>query len=304
MIKKISMLLLILTMIITLSACKDNNTAAAGVNQKSKIKVVVSFNAMREFTEAVGKDKVYIETMIPDGTEPHDFEPKAKDLRSLSDSKIFVYNGFGMETWIDKTLKAVDNKNLIVVDASSGYTPIKDTDSELVKNDNQEDPHLWLSLKGAESEAANIKNALIKADPADKDYFEKNYSDFKAQLDELLNEYDKKFQSCSNKEFITGHAAFAYFAQDFGLKQNSVEDVFADGEPSAKKLKELTDYCKQKKFKSIFVEEMVSPKVSETLAKEVGAKAVTIHTIESKEKNKDYVQCMKENLEEICDSMK
>ena len=93
-------------------------------------------------------------------------------------------------------------------------------------------------------------------------------------------------------------------ARDFGLKQNSVEDVFAEGEPSAKKLKELTDYCKAEKINTIFVEDMVSPKVSETLAKEVGAKAVKIYTLESKEDGKTYIQSMQANLEKIYASLK
>lgn len=307
MLKKTGLILLTASLILSLSACGNtsyNGSSSASAKQNSKIKVVVSFNAMAEFAKVVGKDKIYVQTMIPDGTEPHDFEPKAKDMKELANAQIFVYNGFGMESWVDKTLKAVNNKNLIQVNASNGCTPIKNTDPQLIKKDGQDDPHLWLSIKGAESEAGNIKDALIKADPSDKDYFEKNYSDFKSELENIFNEYDKKFQLVNNKEFITGHAAFAYLAKDFGLKQNSVEDVFAEGEPSAKKLKELTDYCRAKKFKTIFVEDMVSPKVSETLAKEVGAKAEKIHTIESKEKSKDYVQCMRENLEEIYESLK
>ena len=120
----------------------------------------------------------------------------------------------------------------------------------------------------------------------------------------MYKEYDNKFKTVSRKDFVTGHAAFAYLARDFGLKQNSVEDVFAEGEPSAKKLKELTDYCKAEKINTIFVEDMVSPKVSETLAKEVGAKAVKIYTLESKEDGKTYIQSMQSNLEKIYASLK
>lgn len=162
---------------------------------------------------------------------------------------------------------------------------------------------MWLSLKGAEIEAKNVKNALIKADPVNKDFYEANYQTFYNQLETLYQEYNQKFQSVKSKNFVTGHAAFAYLARDFGLKQSSVEDVFAAGEPSAKKLKELTDYCKTNHIKTIFVEDMVSPKVSETLANEVGAKAEKIYTLESKEENKDYLQSMRDNLEKIYQSL-
>jgi len=290
--------------ILSFTACGSKKVESNNVSSQSKIKVVVTFNAMREIATAVGKDKVDILTIIPDGTEPHDFEPKAKDLENLNNAKIFMYNGFGMESWVDKVLQSVDNKKIISVDASKGSKSINNTTSDEIEEHGQYDPHLWLSLKGAKIEAKNIKDALVKADSPNKNYYEKNYNNFVAQIDSLYNEYDKKFENVSNKSFVTGHAAFAYLCRDFGLKQNSVEDVFAAGEPSAKKLKELTDFCKKNKIKTVFVEDMVSPKVSNALAKEVGAKVETIHTIESKDDNKDYIQCMRENLDMIYNSLK
>lgn len=297
----IGILLVCTTLIFTSCA---GNVVSTGSNPSSDIKVVVTFNAMREFAYAIGKDKINIVTIIPDGTEPHDFEPKPKDLVNLSVAKVFVYNGFGMETWVPNALKVVDNKSLIVVDASKGSEPITNTDSNMINDHGQYDPHLWLSLKGAESQAGNIKDALVKVDPSNKDFYENNYKDFSDKLNTLYNEYSKKFLAVTNKSFVTGHAAFAYLCRDFGLKQNSVEDVFADGEPSAKQLKEIIDYCKLYKIKTVFVEDMVSSKVSDTLASEVGAKVEKIHTVESKTDNKDYLQCMKENLELIYNSLK
>lgn len=148
-----------------------NQTNMAGEN---KVKVSVTFNAMKEFVEAVGKDKVEIATIIPDGMEPHDFEPKAQDLVGLSTAQIFVYNGFGMEVWVDDAIQAADNKNLITVEASDGATPIANTDSEEIEEHGQYDPHIWLSLQGAEIEVKNIKDALVEADAANKDYYQKN----------------------------------------------------------------------------------------------------------------------------------
>ena len=76
---------------------------------------------------------------------------------------------------------------------------------------------------------------MVKVDPANKKKYKKNYFDFYNQLEALFNNYKTKFNSVKNKNIVTGHAAFAYFSRDFGLNQNSVEDVFAEGEPSAKK---------------------------------------------------------------------
>ncbi|MCC9296094.1 metal ABC transporter substrate-binding protein [Clostridium sp. WLY-B-L2] len=286
------------------SGCSSSSGTNTDNKSQSKPKVVVSFNAMREFASAIGKDKIDITTIIPNGTEPHDFEPTAKDLKTLSSANVFIYSGLGMESWKDKVINSANNKNLIAVDASKGITPIKNTDADEIKEHGQYDPHAWISLKNAEIQSKNIKDALVKADPSNKDFYEKNYKSFSKQLEDLYSEYKTKFSTVKNKNFVTGHAAFAYLCRDYGLKQNSVEGVFAEGEPSPQKLAELVNYCKQNNIKTIFVEDMVSPKVSNTLAKEVGAKVEKIYTIESKEDNKNYIQSMKSNLEMIYNSLK
>ena len=296
MYKKLFLSAIIISMIFSLPSCSTNTSQTPN----SKIKVVVSFNAISELTKAIGKDKVNVVTIIPNGTEPHDFEPKIKDFLNFADAKVFVYNGLGVEKWADKAVKSVDNKNLIVVNASKGYKAIKSSD----QGESEYDPHIWIDIKGALYESNNIKIALETADPKNKSYYEKNYADFKTKLTNIYNEYKVKFDSESNKDFVTGHAAFAYLCNDFNLKQDSVEDTFAEGEPSANKMSELISFCKSRNIKTIFVEDMVSPKVSETLAKEVGAKVKKIYTEESKEDNLDYISATKKNLENIYESLK
>nr|WP_246578244.1 metal ABC transporter substrate-binding protein [Clostridium frigoris] len=295
--------------IFTLVGCSKstlnmNEEATSNVkNDKSKLQVVVSFNPLKEFAEAVGKDKIQVTTVIPEGVEPHDFEPKIKDMKSISDADLFVYSGFGMETWVDKTLTSIDNKNLVVVNSSLGISPIKSGVDE-VKEHGQFDPHIWLSLKDAKIQTKNIKNAMVKADKKNEVYYEKNYEEFSKKLDKLYSEYNTKFAGVKNKNFVTGHAAFGYLCRDFGLIQNSVEDVFAGGEPTPQKLKKIVELSKKYEVKVIFMEELASPRVSETLAKEVGAKVQKIYTIESNEDNKGYIESMEDNLSKIYDSLK
>lgn len=307
--KKVIGMLILTCIIFTLVGCsKSTLSMKAGAtsnvkSDKSKLQVVVSFNPLKEFAEAVGKDKIEVTTVIPEGVEPHDFEPKIKDMKSISDADLFVYSGFGMEGWASKTLSAIDNKNLVVVNSSLGVNPIKSQDDE-VQEHGQYDPHIWLSLKDAKIQTKNIKDAMVKADKKNEGYYEKNYEEFSRKLDKLYSEYNIKFAGVKNKNFVTGHAAFGYLCRDFGLKQNSVEDVFAGGEPTPQKLKKIVELSKKYKVKVIFMEELASPRVSETLAKEVGAKVKKIYTIESNEENKSYIESMEENLSEIYDSLK
>lgn len=304
MLKRWAVMLLCLITVVSFSACGSNNDNKADNNGENKIKVSVTFDAMKEFVAAVGKDKVEISTIIPAGTEPHDFEPKAQDLAGLSTAGVFVYSGLGMEAWTEEAIKAADNAKLIAAEASKGADAIKNTDPEEIEEHGQYDPHIWLSLKGAELQVKNIKDALVNADPSNKDYYEKNCNDFISQLEKLYNEYNEKFQSADKKSFVTGHAAFGYLCRDFGLEQNSVEDTFAEGEPSAQQLTKLVEYCRENKVTTIFAEEMASPDVSKTLANEVGAKVETIYTIESSEDDMTYLDRMTDNLSKIYDSLK
>ena len=312
MFQKAAALLLSLTILMGATACSNgspteqqgsSSAESTSSAEAEKIPVSVTFNAMKEFVEAVGKDRVEVATIIPDGTEPHDFEPKAQDLAALSNAKIFVYNGFGMEAWVDDAIKSANNSSLITVEASKGAEPIQNTEEEEIEEHGQYDPHLWLSLKGAELEVKNIKEARVRADPSNKEIYETNCNDYVAQLEKLYTEYQGKFQSVKKKSFVTGHAAFGYLCRDFGLEQNSVEDVFAEGEPSAQQMTELVKYCKENQVTTIFAEEMASPEVSKTLADEVGAKVETIYTIEGGEDDKSYLERMEDNLSKIYDSL-
>lgn len=284
--------------IITVSACSP---APGGENSTGKVNVSVTFNALKEFVLAVGGDKVSVSTIIPDGTEPHDFEPKAQDLSGLGKAQIFVMSGLGMEPWASDAVKASGNSNLIIVDASNGIKTISNTDAADAESPN--DPHTWLSLKCAQTEISNIKDALVKADPGNKAFYENNHNKYIDRLEQLYNDYNAKFFGIQNKKFVTGHAAFAYLCRDFGLSQNSVEDVFAEGEPSAQQMAELIEYCKTNNVTTIFSEAFENAEVAETLAREVGAEVKAIYTIESNEDGKTYLERMEENLKVIYESL-
>ncbi len=288
-----------LALMLSINACSARQAIHLDATDAGKVQVYVTFNAIKEFAQAVGGDKVVVTTIIPDGAEPHGFEPKAKDLVGLSCARVFVYNGFGMEAWVENAISAAGNKDLIAVDASSGVEPIANADGEHMGEHDQNDPHIWLSLKCAEIEVTNIKDALIGADPSNRDYYEANCHDYISKLQNLYNQYTEKFASVQKRSFVTGHAAFAYLCRDFGLSQNSVEGVFAEGEPSAQQLTELVGYCKQNDVRTIFAETMASPEVARTLANEVGAKVETIYTIASEEEGMSYLERMEDNLSKI-----
>lgn len=299
-------------MLFSLAGCTSNGNETSST---SKIKVGVTIAALKDFTESIGGDKVDVFSIIPDGSEAHDFEPKPKDLKDLQASKLFIYNGAGMEEWIDSVDGTLKDSGVETVEASKGINlinlsdeKVEDThvdgeDSNEHKESGTTDPHTWLSLDSAIQESENIRDALIKIDPNNKSYYEDNYNKVKEEYISLKNEYIEKFKEVKEKDFIAGHAAFAYLCRDFGLTQKSIENVFGEGELTPKKLEALINYCKENNIKTVFSESAASQKESETLAKEVSAKIEKLYTLEAKEDSKSYLDAMKYNLKVIYDSL-
>ncbi|WP_442878526.1 metal ABC transporter solute-binding protein, Zn/Mn family [Clostridium sp.] len=282
-----------LIMSFALIGCSQSGDNKAKDN--GKLQVTASIYPLEQLTKMIGGDKVDVLTLVKPGQEPHDFDFKPADFEKLTKSDIFVYNGLGLETWLDNAMSQLKDNDIYMVEASKGVNVIKDGDKV--------DPHVWLSLKDATIEAENIKNALIAKDPSNKDYYEENYKKLKSEFEGLYNEYKPKFDKLKRKDFITGHAAFGYLCKEFGLEQKSIKDIYGDGEATPKKLEELTKYCKDNNIKTIFSESLAEPKTSETLARESGAKVEKIYSLESSEDDKTYLDGMRYNLDVIYKSL-
>ena len=255
-----------------------------------KVQVVASFYMMYDLAKKIGGDQVEVKNLVPAGTEPHEWEPGARDVASLEDADVFVYNGAEMEHWTDTILNTLDNKELVVAEASKG---VKLTGS---------DPHVWLAPLNAKKEMENIKDALIKADPNNQSYYEANYTEYAAKFDQLDQEYRDTISGLTNKNIVVAHEAFGYLCDAYGLKQVGIEGLSPDSEPDPAKMAEVIDFVRENHVKVIFFEELVSPKVAETIAYETGASAEMLNPLEGLgdeelAAGEDYFSVMESNLE-------
>ena len=287
---KASMILLLPIMLIGCGSQENKSNEENG-----KVEVTVSISPIKEFTELIGGDKIDVTSLVPDNAEPHDIDLKPRDFEKLTKSKVFIYNGLGMEDWLDEVKEQISEDKIKYVDTSENGNAIK-TDGKI-------DPHQWLSLKEAINQCNNIKIALSEVDPNNKDYYEENYEKVKNDFEELYNEYLPKFQSLEHKNFVTSHEAFGYLCRDFGLKQQALNDLFGEGELTAKKIEDLVKYCDDNNVNTIFSEEEDSQKEAQTLANEINGAVKPLYTLETKVEGKSYLEVMKINLEEIYESM-
>jgi zinc transport system substrate-binding protein len=288
---KASIILMLPIMLIGCGTQSDKNIN----NGEEKVNVTVSISPIKEFTELIGGDKVKVTSLIADNVEPHDVDLKPRDFEKLTKSELFIYNGLGMEDWLEQVKEQISEDKIKYVDTSENGNPIK--------TDGKTDPHQWLSLKEAINQCNNIKNALEEVDPKNKTYYEENYEKVKTDFEELYNEYLPKFQSLEHKNFVTSHEAFGYLCRDFGLEQQALNDLFGEGELTAKKIEDLVKYCNDNGVTTIFSEEEDSQKEANTLAKEINGEVKPLYTLETKVEGKSYLEVMKINLEEIYNSM-
>ncbi|WP_181236073.1 metal ABC transporter substrate-binding protein [Enterococcus avium] len=314
-------LLLLGTVVLSvlLTACGGQEKKEASSNEK--IQVMTTFYPMYEFTKQVVGDKGDVELLIPAGTEPHDFEPSAKDLAKISDSDVFVYNSPELETWTDNLTDTIDTKQTEIIQASKDIKLMEGTEhdhEEAHDHDTQEheehghshelDPHVWLAPALAIKEVETIRDQLSKKYPDDKAAFEKNAASYIDELKKLDEEFQTAFKDAKNKTFVTQHAAFGYLANQYGLTQEAIAGISPDQEPSPSRLSELKHYVDDNQVKVIYFEENASSKVAETLSKETGVKLEVLNPLESLtdkqiKDGEDYLSVMRENLTALKESI-
>lgn len=285
----------------------------------SKLEIYTSIYPLYDFAIKVGGDKVSVTNLVPAGTEPHDWEPATTDILSLEKADILIYNGVGMEHWVDQVSDSLENKDLILQEASKGITLLESghDDHENEEADEQKedghghqyDPHIWLSIKNGKKMMENIKNFIVEADPENKDYYEANYEKYAEEFDALDQKFTEELSAVANKDLIVAHEAFAYLCADYGLNQVAIEGLAADSEPDAKRMAEIINFAREKKITTIFFEELVSPKVAQTIASEIGAKTDVLNPLEGLTQEQlnageDYLSVMEDNLNALVNALK
>lgn len=273
------------------------NTSPSGHNEK--ISVVASFYPLGHFAEKVGGEQTAVMTITPAGTEPHDYEPSPQQIASLYQAKLVIANGAGLDPWVINLRTDLEHKGVAVVVMSEHVDLLKSEDEELPA-----DPHFWLDPLLAEREVQAITQAMMKIDTAHKEVYESRGAAYGAELQALHQRYETGLGRCGTRSVVTSHAVFGYLAKQYDLIQISIAGLSPDEEPSTRRLAELVTEIRQKNISHIFFETLVSPKLAETLAKEVGAQTLVFNPLEGLlpdeiAQGKNYISVMQDNLSQL-----
>lgn len=281
--------LLIMVLSLALGGCANNDNNKE--KKRGEIKVYTTFYPLYDFTSKIGGDRIQVVNMVPAGVEPHDFEPSPRQIADLNHGQGLIFLGEPMDTWAVKVGKDIGPKGVEVLEAGRG----------LIENN---DPHIWLDPTLAKDLSSRILDFLLKLDGDNEDYYQENFDLLEESFDKLDELYREELKEVTRKDLVVSHAALGYLVDRYGLNQIPITGLSPQEEPSPKKMAELSKILREKDISYIFFEELASPKLSETLAKEVGAELLVFNPLDgiSKEEmdnGQDYFSIMERNLVNI-----
>jgi ABC-type Zn uptake system ZnuABC Zn-binding protein ZnuA len=271
------------------------------------VMAVESFLA--DITRTIAGDGVSVSSLIEEGMDPHTFEPTPRDIVAISESRLLIINGGGLESWLNKMLD-LKSITIPVVEASSGLTPRTPSSGELV--DESTDPHFWLNPINVKTYVRNIRDALIEMDPAGRKIYEKNAEDYLLQLDDLNTWIAGQVTQIppENRLLVTNHESFGYFADHYGFEivGTIIPSVSTGAMPTAQQLTDLIQKIKNTHARAIFLEAGTNPELAQTIATETGVTIVTgllTHSLTGPDGPADtYIDMMKYDTLLIVDALK
>jgi zinc/manganese transport system substrate-binding protein/manganese/iron transport system substrate-binding protein len=281
-------------------ACQP--AANSAVPAADALKVVTTTTVFADIVQNVGGSRVAATSIIPAGVGPEDFEPKPEDARKLSDAKLIISNGVGLDDFLDRLLAS----------GSGGQTPqlVLGDGIPTVRENGEQNPHFWLDPSLVRQYyVPKIAAKLGELDPAGKATYDANAAAYGSALDSLDAELKAKIATIpeANRKLVTFHDAFPYFARHFGFELVGVILANVGQEPTAAELAGLVDKVKSAGVKAVFSEAQFSPKLSETLAQEAGITKVvtTLYNDALGPAPADtYMGLMRWNVDEIVSALK
>lgn len=295
--KKILMILTLCAMVVV--------AGCGGVSEKKedKFHIVTSFYPMYidAANIAQGVEGVEVINMTKPQTGClHDYQLTTEDMKTLEKADVFIINGIGMESFMEKAMEA--QKGLKVIDAS------KSDKINVIMNGDEPNPHVWMSVTYSIAQVKAITSQLCELDPAHEKEYKKNALDYVMKLEKLREDMHAELDTLPNKDIVTFHEAFPYFAKEFRLHIAAVIEREPGTEPTPKELEDTIGIVSKLPVKALFTEPQYSPAAAETIARETGAHVYILDPVvtgEANEKARDaYIDSMKKNMEVLREALK
>ena len=285
--------------------------AASPARAQQRLNVIASFSILGDFVKNVGGDGVEVATLVGPNGNAHVYAPSPGDAKKVADAKLVFVNGLGFEGWLERLVKASGTKAPIVV-ATKGIKPLEragEHDHDHDHDHGRADPHAWQSVANAKIYVANIRDALIAADPAGKDAYLANAAAYLAKLDALERDVREVIAKipADRRRVITSHSAFGYFQDAYGVSFTAPQGVSTEAEASAKDVAAIIAQIKKQKAAAVFLENVTDPRLVEQIARETGAKVGgTLYSdalTDDKGDATTYIDLIRHNLRQLASAL-
>ncbi len=273
-------------------------TSSGGTDHASsgKLTVVAAFYPVQEAAQRVGGQLVDVTNLTAPGVEPHDLELSPDQVEAIATADVVLYLGAGFQPAVQD---AIGDAEGVTVDLLAGLSTVEPPGGS--EQGLTVDPHVWLDPVLYAQVVDEVRAALAQAAPEDASTFRSNADAFTQEISQLADDYRAGLATCDRTLIVTNHAAFGYLAAEYGLTQEAISGLAPDAEPSAQRLADMKQLVEQQGVTTIFTEDLVSPKVAQTLAEEAGVRTAVLHTIEGLTDQEvaagdDYGSQMRDNL--------
>jgi zinc/manganese transport system substrate-binding protein len=247
----------------------------ASAQEAARMKVVTTFSILADFARNVGGDRVEITSLVGPNGDVHVYAPTAGDVQAVKRARLVIINGLGLEGWLPRLISSSATKAITVV-ATKGIVPRQVGAGERLARHREvgsPDPHAWQSVENAKIYVANIRDAMIEADPANAATYKDNAAAYLARLDALDREVRAAIARipADRRKVISAHDAFGYFAAAYGIAFIAPQGVSTESEPSAQDVAAVITQIRQQKIPAIFLENISDPRLIHQIASETGA---------------------------------
>ena len=249
--------------------------------------IAVTYSVLGDIISQLVGDNANVKVVVPDGQDPHEFQPSAKDIETINNAALVVSNGLEFEESLEEVLENIADSGGNIFMVGEHITVRKTEDGDEHKDDGGDhgdgdghaggDPHLWLSPATMLEMLPALTSALSEATGAD---LSESSASLSAKLQDLDSEVESIINSLGECNLVSGHDEMGYFADRYGCEVIGViiPSFTTTSEATAGELAELKKQVEQYNVPAIFTGLGVSPDTATQLANELGIKAVTLST--------------------------
>ena len=306
-----------LLLALSLTACATPSQENTPTAEDAKIVIAASFYTLAFLAEQIGGDAVEVIQVVPNGVEPHDYEPTPQELTAIYKAKILAMNGQGLDPWAEQVAEELRRQGVAVIMLTEGANLLPAVEGDHHEEDEHEeeqevedehgheegefDPHVWLDPTEMTNVVVRLRDAMIAADPSQAALFTSHALSAVSSLIALDAEFRSALTECKQEKIIVSHNAFQYLARRYGFETIALSGISPDEEPSPKKMAEIIETVKNDNLKVVFFESLVSPKLAEAVAREAGVQTLVLNpleglTAEEEARGENYFTVMQQNV--------